>query len=296
MKHPIVEHTLELAGARTRVLELDGDGPPVLLLHGFADSADTWRLVLDRLRRHERAAVALDMPGFGRASRLDREQPILSQLDAFAAAAVERWATGRGTILAGNSLGGCVALRAAQNKSLPIEGIVPIAPAGLDHAPWLRIIERAPLVRALIASPTPVPEVVVRAVTGRLYRLFAFAHPREVDPGMIAAFTGHMPSRRDARRILATGQRVYPELLDAFELERISCPVLVVWGDRDRMVYASGAERILAEVRGSRLELLEGSGHCPQVETPEQVADLLLDFPDDEVGVGAPPGSSSVSG
>jgi pimeloyl-ACP methyl ester carboxylesterase len=68
MKHPIVEHKLELGGSQTRALELDGEGPPVLLLHGFGDSADTWRLVLDRLRKRGQAAVALDMPGFGAAS------------------------------------------------------------------------------------------------------------------------------------------------------------------------------------------------------------------------------------
>ncbi len=46
---PLFEHRLDLAGYRTRALELEGDGPPLLLLHGFSDSADTWRILLDRL-------------------------------------------------------------------------------------------------------------------------------------------------------------------------------------------------------------------------------------------------------
>jgi pimeloyl-ACP methyl ester carboxylesterase len=296
MKHPIVEHTLELGGARTRVLELDGEGPPILLLHGFADSADTWRLVLDRLRREERAAVALDMPGFGRASRLDREQLILPQLDRFVTDAVSHYANARGILVAGNSLGGCMALRVAENAVLPIEGVIPIAPAGLDMATWIRIIEAAPLGRALLASPVPVPEPVVRQVVGRLYSLFAFTHPRRVDPGVVRAFTSHIPSRRDARRMLATGRAVAAELADPFQLQGIHCPVLLVWGDRDRMVYPTGAERVLAEVAGARLETIEDCGHCPQIEAPDRLSELLLGFPGEATGAGAPRGSSSVSG
>ena len=275
---PIHEYRLKLGGLETRALELDGEGAPLLLLHGYADSADTWRLVLDRLRRKGRAAIALDMPGFGSAAHLDRDEDVLPQLDRFVREAVERFANGRGVVIAGNSLGGCMALRTAQDDSLPIRGIVPIAPAGLDMATWMRIIEGAPLVRGLLASPVPVPEVAIRQTVARLYRLFAFAHGRKVDPGIVRAFTGHIRTRRDARRILATGRRVAAELSDPFELAKIRCPVLIVWGDRDRMVYAKGAERVIAELPETRLELLEDCGHCPQIEEPDKVAELLGEF------------------
>ncbi len=295
--NPIHEHALKLGGHTTRALELDGEGPPLLLLHGFADSADCWRPVIDRLRKRGRAAVAVDMPGFGTASRLDREAEVLPQLDRFVAAAVEhvsenhgdgvvgrgvigRGVIGRGVIVSGNSLGGCMALRAAENEKLPVAGIVPVAPAGLDMATWMRIIEGAPLAQALLRSPVPVPEPIVRQIVGRMYRAFAFAYPRKLDPGVVNAFTSHVPSRRDAIRILGTGRRVAGELLkEPFHLRKIRCPVLIVWGDRDRMVYSSGAERVLAQVPGSRLEMIENCGHCPQVEDPDRLTELLLEFP-----------------
>jgi pimeloyl-ACP methyl ester carboxylesterase len=232
------------------------------------------------LGRRGRASIALDIPGFGKADRLDREAPVLPQLDRFVTAAVRREAerTGRPVVVVGNSLGGLAAMRAAENAELSLAGIVPIAPAGLDMAGWFPIVEGAPLVRFVMRAPLPMPEMVVREAVGRAYRTLAFAHPREVDPAVVSSFTRHVRSRRDVIRILATGRRLLAELGDPFRLDRIACPVLLVWGDQDRMVFASGAEQVLREVPGARLEVIERCGHCPQIEATQRVAELLEDF------------------
>src|SRR5215213_4474051 len=123
---PLIEHRLDLAGYTTRALELEGDTPAIVLLHGYADSADSWRRVLDLLARADRAALAVDLPGFGVADAL-QEGPVLPQLDAVAAAAVAyaHEQTGAELILGGNSLGGALALRAAERDDLPLAGIAP---------------------------------------------------------------------------------------------------------------------------------------------------------------------------
>ena len=182
-------------------------------------------------------------------------------------------------VLAGNSLGGCVALRAAQDPGLPLAGVIPIAPAGLEMAGWLGIIEGEALLRALLRSPLPVPEAIVRGVVGRMYRAFAFLRPGDVPAEVVDRFTGHVRTRRDAIRMLATGHRLLPELRDCFELGRIECPVMVVWGDSDLMVMAGGAERVLREVSGATLEVVELCGHCPQIEATERLVELLEGFP-----------------
>ncbi len=283
MSAAIVERELDLEGALTRALQIEGAGPPLVLLHGFADSADTWRPLMAELARRGRAAIALDMPGFGAAARLDRDGEVLPQLDRFAAAAVRHAATeparGSGVVLAGNSLGGTVTLRAAQDPSLPLAGVVPIAPAGLEMARWLSIIEGEGLLRAVLRSPLPVPDVAVRAVVARMYRAFAFLRPGDVPGEVVDSFTSHVRSRRDAIRILATGRRLLPELADPFDLGRIACPVLVVWGDSDIMVLSNGAQRVIDEVPGAALEMVELCGHCPQIEATERLADLLEGFP-----------------
>jgi pimeloyl-ACP methyl ester carboxylesterase len=277
---PLVEHRVEIGGWSTRALELEGDGPPILLLHGFADSADTWRRTLDRLARAGRRALAVDLPGFATASRL-RPGPVLPQLDEFGEAAVRHLAeeAGAAPLVVGNSLGGCLALRLGERDELGLPGIVPVAPAGLEHPEWFRIIETAPLVRALLAAP--LPATVVRAAVGEAYRQLAFARPRAVAREVVAAFTGHHRSRAAVSRYLDTGRRLLPELADPFHLERVGCPVLLVWGERDRMVPHRGSRRVLDALggRGSvAYELIERCGHCPQVEEPERFVKLLLEF------------------
>jgi pimeloyl-ACP methyl ester carboxylesterase len=279
---PLFEHRRRFGGFETRVLELEGDGPPLVLLHGFADSADTWRVVLDRLGRMDRRAIAVDLPGFATADLL-RDGRVLPQLDRFAAALVSAAAAEGGVdvVLAGNSLGGCVALRAAQRESLPIAGVAPVAPAGLDMARWFAVVEREPILRTLLAVPAPLPEAVVRQVVARAYQVLAFARPGEIERAIVDAFTSHHRDRATVKRFLATGRRLIPELNDqrCFRLERIGCPVLVVWGDRDVMVSPSGAERIVAALPETAVEVIEGCGHCPQIEAADRLTRLLVEFP-----------------
>ena len=278
MIQPLFEHRLQFAGYRTRALELEGDGTPVLLLHGYADSADTWRLVLDRLARRGQRALAVDLPGFGKADRL-RSDPVLPQLDAFAAEAVAYVGGPRRPVIAvGNSLGGCISLRLAERRPQHVEGVVAVAPAGLQMSRLLHLVQRDPILRSLLALPSPVSSLVIQAAVARLYRRLAFAVPERVDPAVVSAFTSHHSDRMTVSRYLEVAHRLIPELREPYELARITARVLLIWGDRDRLVFHHGAQRILDTVRGARMELLRGVGHCPQVEVPDRFAELLLGF------------------
>jgi pimeloyl-ACP methyl ester carboxylesterase len=278
MIQPLFEHRLSLAGYRTRVLELEGDGEPLVFLHGYGDSADTWRQCLAVLGRRGRRAIALDLPGFGAADHL-HHGAILPQLDRFAAAALD-YVHGRDAkvIPVGNSLGGCVALRLAERHGDRLAGVVAVAPAGLDMSRLLYLVQRDPLLRSLLALPTPVPSPVIRAAVARLYRQLAFAFPSAVDASLINTFTAHHRDRATVAGYLQTARRLIGELRDPFQLGRIDSRILVVWGDRDRLVFHRGAQRILDAVPGARLELMAGVGHCPQVEAPDRFIEILLDF------------------
>lgn len=287
---PLFEHRMEFAGFETRVLELEGRGEPIVLLHGWSDSADTWRCVLARLGREERRAVAVDMPGFGTADPLG-EGPMLPQLDAFADAALAYAGVGVGAgagakrggrrraargVVVGNSLGGCVALRLAERAPERVERVVALAPAGLDMARWLALIEHDQLLRLLVHAPVPFPARIVQGAVARVYRSLAFADPGAVEPGVARAFAKHHPDRAALVRMLASGRRMLPELHDPFDFDAIRCRVQLVWGDCDRLVFHRGAQRLLSAVPDSSLELIERCGHSPHIEHPDRVVELLL--------------------
>ncbi len=280
MAEPMIEYRDEIAGHITRVLEIEGDGPPLLLLHGFADSADTWRMVLDRLSRTGRRAMAIDLPGFGTCTTIDPDAGILEQIDDMVSAATVRLAeeAGEDVVVAGNSLGGCASLRAAQNPGLPMAAAAPIAPAGLDMPVWFSLIERDPFLRTLLGSGLPIPPQVTRLAVARLYRTLAFQDTSELPPQVLSTFAAHLQDRRSVARIMGIGKRLLPELRDPFVFGDVRVPVLLVWGDRDRMVTHKGSRHILEALPNTRYELIEGCGHCPQLEAPDRVVDTLLDF------------------
>ena len=256
----------EIGGIETRAVSAAGEGAATVLLHGWLDNADTWLAVLDRLAVAGHPAIAYDLPGFGAAPALGSGS-VLDQLVHFTAAAVESAAeaSGREVVVAGNSLGGWVALRLAQDRDLPLAGIVPIGPAGVRMAPAF-FTDRIPAVSRIIGLPAPVPPAVVRSVAGGLYRRLAFADPAGVDPAVVDRFTRFHVDRPVIRERIEYAKRLRPELDDPFDGAAIEVPVKVIWGELDRLCPVSGAEQLAERLPAAEIAVLPGVGHTPQVE------------------------------
>ena len=112
------------------------------------------------------------------------------------------------------------------------------------------------------------------------YKQLAFSNPRAAQRQVVEAFAGHHGSRANVAALLESGRRLLPELAVApFDLAAIACPVLLVWGTQDRMVPHSGARVVLGALPETRVELIEGCGHCPQLEATAELLALLLAFP-----------------
>ena len=148
-------------------------------------------------------------------------------------------------------------------------------------ARWFTVIERDPLLRTLLAAPVPIPRAALQRVVAEIYKRLAFHRPARGRP----ARGGHLrlPFRRPRhhrRGCWAPAGGCCPSCATACSPERIDCPVLMVWGERDVMVFPTGAGRVLDAVRESRLVTLSSDcGHSPQIEMPDRLADLVLDFP-----------------
>lgn len=275
----VVEHRVEIAGFVTRALEVGGEGPGIVLLHGWSDSADTWRPLLAELAARGRRAIAVDLPGFGDAAPL---QPgaVLPQLDAFTTEVAHSWAGGEPVVLAGASLGGCLALRLAEHPgALRLVGVVPVAPDGLEMPSWFDPIEEDPMVRRLLSIPVPVPGELVRRGQANAYRQLALTQPDETQKAVVDAFSRDSETRADVAALLESGRALTPELSTApFDLVGIRCPVVLVWGVHDRALPHSDARMALDALPTTQVELIEDAGRHPQLDATRRLADLLLPF------------------
>jgi pimeloyl-ACP methyl ester carboxylesterase len=271
----LFEHRIDVAGHSTRAFESAGEGPGIVLLHGWGDAAEVWLPVLAELSARERRAIAVDLPGFGRATAL-KPGAVLPQLDAFAAELVRGWSDGEPVVVAGSSLGGCLALRLAEQEAVELAGVVPMAPDGLEAPAWFDAIEEDPIVRKLLSLPLPVPNALIRDAARGAYDRLALQDANESQRAVVDA----LAKDAETRALMASGRGLLPELSAApFDLVGIRCPVLLVWGDHDRMLPHTGARIVLGSLPTTQVELIEGCGPRPQLEAPDRLLELLLPFP-----------------
>ncbi|MFI9454431.1 alpha/beta hydrolase [Amycolatopsis sp. NPDC052450] len=252
--------------------------PRLVLLHGYCDSADTWRPVLELLAAAGVPAVAVDLPGFGDAQPL-RPGSMLPQLDAFTAAVIKEQAVLGTVVLAGNSLGGTMSLRAAENHRLPVAGVVSIAAPGFVDSWLIRTVARYPLpLRMYSALPLPIPGFLVRAVAEQVVPRLLYANATAADAEQVRRFTSLFPDYRSTTTRLEQARQLVEELADAYRLEEIRVPLLVVVCGKDKLVSAASGRQLHALVPHSRLMVREDWGHCPQLDDPVEISELLTYF------------------
>jgi pimeloyl-ACP methyl ester carboxylesterase len=277
----ITEDRALFGGVHTRRLSVAGSGVPIALLHGFVDSADTWRAVLTEFDAAGRAAFAVDMPGYGHA---DPRKPgtIMKQLDAFIDATIAD--TGP-VILMGNSLGACVSVRAASRGSGNIRGVIAVdEPILASH--WLmRLSRRRADPFRVLDRRMPIPKVLYHRGIRRAFARLLYADPTKADPRVLARFIVQAPDRSHLRQLLGDARAVAVETAEGYDSERVTCPLLVIHGRKDRVIPVHASERLHESVPASTLIVLPNSGHCPQLDDPSRLAGHVLQFVNVEVDV-----------
>lgn len=263
----LVEREVVLDGRPVAYLERDGDGPPLVLLHGFGASKDAWLGFVEALPDGPRVLVP-DLAGHGgsiRDSSVVYDAPRLAAevgawLDAVAPEPVH---------VAGNSLGGEVAALLALDRPEQVQTLALYAPAGVLSS------ERS--VRdSLLARGENVLVPTTRAELDRLYDLIFVGDPGIPGPArdvLAADYARRAPFLRDLFDTLGDAPNLLRPRLD--EIER---PVLLVWGAEDRILHPSAVEVWADGLPNETLQILSGVGHAPMIERPEETARTFLAF------------------
>lgn len=270
----IAECLATFNGVDTRMLSVPGDGAAVVLLHGYADSADTWRAVLACLGEQGRRAVAVDLPGFGRAGPRD-PGPLLPQFDAFVDSLLEE--TGP-ALLVGNSLGAATAVRAADRRPQLVRGLVAIDdPVNARH--WLARLARYGDIPSRVwqeVARVPVPSRVLQWVAARALRQVLYGPGATSDPEVLAYWTQLLASGSELAHLGRYALQYARETTAGHHGVCVSCPTVVVHGAKDRIIPVHASRRLHQQIPGSQLVILPRSGHCPQLDDPETVARLVV--------------------
>jgi magnesium chelatase accessory protein len=260
------------AGGLERHVQVAGQGPVVLLLHGTAAATHTWRDLLPLLARHA-TVVAPDLPGHG-FTGMPREQGLtLPGMARLVHALLETLQT-EPVLVAGHSAGAAIALRMALDGRLAPRTIVSIngalTPLGEEHAAFFtraaRLLAGIPFVPRLFAW-----RAADRAVAERLLRdTGSRIDARGVDLyARLFRRAGHLAG---ALRMMANWD-LRPLLRD---LPRLGPELVLVVGGQDRAVPPPKARRIAALAPKARIETLPGLGHLAHEERPDLVGAILL--------------------
>ncbi|WP_301119974.1 alpha/beta fold hydrolase [Mycolicibacterium fortuitum] len=263
--------TIDVDGLTTSYLEA-GIGDPVVLLHGgeFGAGAELgWERVIDTLAEHY-WVLAPDMLGFGETAKvIDFNDGRGMRIRHIARFCVELGVTQAHFV--GNSMGAINLLVDATSDTprLPARSLTAICGGGdiqrNEHSAALYDYDATPagmrrIVTALFADPVyPADEAYVQrryesSIAPGAWETLAAARFRR--PGLDAPA---MPS----------SQRAY---------DRITVPVMIVEGERDKLLPSGWAGEIAGQITGARSVVIAGAGHCPQIEQPAALTAVLLEF------------------
>ncbi|MEU3251056.1 alpha/beta fold hydrolase [Streptomyces sp. NPDC006997] len=257
--------SVTLAYART------GRGAPLLLMHGIGHHRQAWDPVIPVLAA-EREVVAVDLPGFGASAPLPRTMAHdLPTMSGVLAALCEALGLERPHV-AGNSLGGLLALelgRAGLARS-----VTALSPAGFWSQAERRYAFGLLLSMRQVARRTPPPlvERLSRSAVGRtLLTSTIYARPARRSPAAVVAETRALARAERFAETLRSGREV------RFTDDVTGIPVTVAWGSRDRLLVPRQGVRAKYVIPRARLVRLPGCGHVPMNDDPALVARVLLD-------------------
>ena len=261
----------------------EGQGPTILLIHGFSASLHTWEPWVQRLataddRINDYRIVSIDLPGHGLTRAPAGYQASIEAYRDVVAEFVAAKQLGR-FFLAGNSMGGNVAWEYALAHPDQVEGLILVDASGWpDTRPEAN--RESPVYKGL-RNPTLGP-ILIQLDNTRLLReglRAAFYDPALATDAMIERYAslGRAPGHREIIRQMLVSFRSR-NLATPERLAPLQMPVLIMTGDTDRLVPPEHAEQFHQAISGSQIRVFENTGHVPQEEKPDESAMAVHEF------------------
>ncbi len=257
-----------------------GEGETVLLLHGLAGSSRTWQAVMpDLARSHD--VIAPDLLGHGESAKPMGDY----SLGAFASGLRDLLAAldVPSATIVGQSFGGGVAMQLAYQHPELCDRLVLVSSGGLGReVSWLLRLLTLPGAEQLM--PLMFPRVVADRglAIGRFLSRRGLHAPHVAEMWRAYASLAGAENRkafvRTIRGVIEPGGQTVSALDRLYLAAHL--PTLIIWGDRDPIIPVRHAYAAHEAIPGSSLAILEGVGHFPHVEAPEQFVSNLTDFLD----------------
>jgi pimeloyl-ACP methyl ester carboxylesterase len=262
------ERLYERRGARIRTFE-GGEGPPLLLVHGFGGAAWNFSELVPLLRG--RRLIVPDLPGHGASSPLPA--PTLTGFADVLAEILEEPVD-----VLGHSMGGVVALRLAERHPSLVHRLVLAAAAGISSS--TRLAEVTIAIIGMIQPGRIAGRRVELVARSRRVRRLVFERFEVANADLLTERAVHGFLRGPTMHTDALGAGLALVADDPRQdLDRVRCPVLVLWGARDKQVpLADGFE--YARRLGAPLRVIADCGHLLIGERPDVCARAVLEFTD----------------
>ncbi len=274
MRHKVVD-----VGGPVHYLDFAGEGPPLVMVHGLGGSALNWMDVGPRLARHHRA-VALDLAGFGQTPLFNRSAAV-GENAGLVRGFIEKLFD-EPVVLVGNSMGGHISVLVGADHPELTRRLVLVDPA----VPGVHVRRPAPPMLGMMAALS-VPGLAETVLDRRLRTIspeelvnevlaLVCADPSRVNPETVDA---HIQLTRDRAGLGSQNQRAFLQATRSLGLRmadprfwaharQVKAPVLVIHGELDRLIPVAAARELVRRVRGWELEVIDGVGHVPMLETP----------------------------
>jgi pimeloyl-ACP methyl ester carboxylesterase len=269
---------MELSSGAVQVTDSgEADGQPIVLLHGYANSL-RWFDAIEPMLAQDHRVIRIDMIGFGGSEKPESGYSIPEQASTVAEALSKL--NIQGALVVGNSMGGSVTASLAEQASQLVDRAVLIDSAPNledfgDGLPFLAKLGYTPVLGEAMWRLTP--DFAIKDGFKK-----AFAPGFDVDE----AFADPDQVVEDYRAMTYTSYDEAPAEIGDFTEEiplderftRTPVPLMVIFGAEDQIADAELSIEAYEGVPGVQTELIEDAGHAPQVEQPQEVADLIEGF------------------